>query len=323
MAAASGGSGMPSAPPAVGSTPSQMGGSQMGGSNSLMAAYSKNNGGNLFLSHSNSQSARPFPLPSGASAILATGGPLSLVHQSSTMSLARSSTPAKADAGAGALGGDNGSAAKKAKSDPTSVLFPPSSTDWANLAPVEPLSSPNALMDRGLSVLDQANLAERHATMAGFYPESNANAAAAAADFMTDLPTESLSLLRAGSSIRLEAMLADNSDESAVDAIHVTATPFGFPTFSAASTSGATPTAAQLLGFFQYDESTTFLVFVPLARFQVTPVQVKEMERIYRQLRDHDGEGNAHSRILTRAQCITLDKLKEEALLLHYASQAR
>jgi hypothetical protein len=59
--------------------------------------------------------------------------------------------------------------------------------------------------------------------------------------------------------------------------------------------------------------------------------QVAGLEANYRALRAPAG-GNAssaaaapppeQSKIITRAAAITLDKLKEEALLLHYASQA-
>lgn len=170
------------------------------------------------------------------------------------------------------------------------------------------------LGDRGMSMLDPAVQASY--TLGAYQPDGQAG------DYMTDLPSESLSLLRAGSSINLDTLMADRNEESAVDAIHVTVTPYGFPAFSA-----STPTApATLLGFYQYDESTTFLAFVPISKFPtLTTQQLTAMQTIYRDLKQNESpaETNPQSRILTRQHCVTLDRLKEEALLLHYASQAR
>jgi len=153
------------------------------------------------------------------------------------------------------------------------------------------------------------------------------------------LPDRGLALLRAGSSINLnnlDSYMQGQADEAVVDAIHVTNTAFGFPAFGAATTAPASASASSspappsviypLCGFYQYDESTSFLIFVPLSRFTsgangngIRPDQVAEMERIFAQMRADGHEQSPAARILTRAQTITLEKLREEALLLHYA----
>jgi hypothetical protein len=46
-----------------------------------------------------------------------------------------------------------------------------------------------------------------------------------------------------------------SNDESTIDSIHVITTNFGFPAFNASN---------QLIGFYQHDESASYIVFMPL-----------------------------------------------------------
>ena len=360
--------------------------SQLASQNSLMAAYSKNNAGNAFLTHQNSVGGNAaaaaaaanrdtlpggvpkFPLPSASSIMNSTsglglslqqqnsvtGGGLSLQHQTSTRSTRQGSitnrhgtgssmNTAAAGMSSSSLQGD-GPALKKQKTqngggagglgDASSSLYPSSS--WEGLS-LEGLSSPNDMsrtisslvgppldVDRGMSMLD-ATRPSSLLTMQNYHPPVG-DASADMYMSESDLPPDSLNFTRAGSSINLESLMNDHNLESSVDSIHVSATPHGFPAFSS---------APHLVGFYQYDESTTFLAFVPIAKFPaITEAQRKEMERIFKQLKEQDhgtaasssdqgsGGSSSSSRILTRAQFITLERLKEEALLLHYASQA-
>lgn len=371
--------------------------------NQLMAAYSKSaagagnsysiggsgagGAGQFGLTHNSSLSGLPritsLTGPSGGTGLLQRNPSLNLhltlKPEPSTSSAggvesglgmaSDSDEPASKKAKTGAAAAASGANAGATNS---SALFPPPAADWSNLAAMEPLSSPNALLiDRGLSALGPASMlhmggsaADRGVGSDGLVGSTAfANlgpfqgGGAGSHDFgssSNDLPDTSLSLMRAGSSINLDALMSTQIDESNVDAIHVTATPFGFPAFSsahpsaaatsAAAAAGASTAPSSLQGFYQYDESTTFLAFVPLSRFtSITPTQVAEIEKIFRALRSAGGtaaEGadaaaatggssssaaaaaSANSRILTLAQCITREKLKEEALLLHYASQA-
>ena len=361
--------------------------------NQLMAAYSKSAGGagNSYTLGSGGTGTGQFGMThnsslSGLPRVTSLTGPsggAGLLQRNPSLNLNLGLKPEPSTSGAGGetglgLASDSDEPASKkpktgaaagatssvnAPAGNSSALFPPPAADWSNLAAMEPLSSPNALLiDRGLSALGPASMLHMGGAASGGGVGSDGGLVGSTAfanlgpfqggsgshDFgssSNDLPDTSLSLLRAGSSINLDALMSAQTDESNVDAIHVTATPFGFPAFSsahpsaaaasAAAAAGASTAPSSLQGFYQYDESTTFLAFVPLSRFTtITPAQVAEIEKIYRALRSAaPAEGAAtaagasaasaaNSRILTRAQCITLEKLKEEALLLHYASQA-
>ena len=346
--ATSGSVGLPPPQPTLANNPSQL-----ASQNSLMAAYSKNNSGNIFLTHSNSiptstmpsrvNSKQPSQL-NGAASSGATSVPVStsapLASSQPATSPPRTNLVTQGGAGAAKSDEDEPQSKKSKLSHPSADSSPvppvPSFLDNASLFPADwgttstggnlPLSSPNPA---GVAASAPAVLGDRIFSLDALQMGSpfirlQSYQDPAQSDY---LPDDSMNLMRAGSSLNLNALMSASSasdrDESLVDAIHVTATPYGFPAFSATT---ATPPSA-LVGFYQYDESTTFLAFVPIAMFPaITPTQIQAMEKIFRKLRSPEGGDNvnaaAQSKILTRQQCITLEKLKEEALLLHYASQA-
>lgn len=340
-----------------------------------MAAYSKNNAGNVYLPHSTS-----VLMPNGRfnstqnPALLnqtsLSGGPgLGLTSQTSIMQTRHGSTMGgsaspvglknedvggvSGGSGGGAGGpGSDGPALKKSKTTggpsnqaASTALFPPSSNpgapsnaDWSNLAALEPpllvdrgfSALGGVLGDRGLSVLGVGGVPLGDRGFSSLPMEGVVGSTPFAtlgtfqtSDEGTELPDSSVPFGRAGSTLNVHELLNSAPvDESGVDAIHVTATPFGFPAFSASTTGSSSSSGPSLLGFYQYDSDTTYLSFVPLSRFpSIRPEQVRQIENIYRSLRT-DGENNpAVSKILTRQQCVTLQRLKEEALLTHYASQ--
>jgi len=263
------------------------------------------------------------------------------------------------------------------------ALFPSASVDWSSaLGALDgPLASPGGVMDRGISLMQTntlgANMGMGTASAITDGMMSGSNASHGAAIGMTSfaslgpyqgsadlfLPDGSPNFLHRTSSLlghptQPEPATQPPTDESCVDAIHVSFTPCGFPAFGTSATAAniaasaaaaaapsssppptASPVGPWLVGFYQLHSSSQDLLFVPLCQCSTLKYQQsREVETIFRKLWEEDqklahthspanntnGQHSSHSqsRILTKKTCITLSKLKEEALLLHYSLQS-
>jgi len=102
------------------------------------------------------------------------------------------------------------------------------------------------------------------------------------------------------------------SEEHLVFSILVRQTSYGFPAFSQ---------EGKLLGFYQYDDTTTYLNFWALKLYEgKIDSEAKEIQNAFDSLKN--GTAEYPAQILSKAECVTLDNLKEQALLLHFQTQA-
>jgi len=124
-------------------------------------------------------------------------------------------------------------------------------------------------------------------------------------------PIDLISVPQASNDIALGDFMMDSfAEENSVYGVLVFQTPYGFPAFNQSN---------QLIGFYQHDDTSNVLGFVALQLYDgKIDAPAKEIQAQYDRHRE-----NESSCIVTRADCITLDKLKEQTILLHFSNQAQ